>query len=220
MLAAALVYKLTANRAGARDLFLGGLFVFLVWEATFFDTIYSPGTVWFGVMAVVGILLGSIRAASWWLVIGMAGIFGTFLLTGDSDVSTLITSPSYELLFTVSVGGMIFSTFLFVAMIDAGRSKAQRRLETANAKNRRLAERDELTDLFNRRALRDLLDHATSGETKEVAVLFTDLDGFKEVNDTFGHHVGDNLLQKIAESLREISKRSGAEAARLGGDEF
>lgn len=220
MMTAAFVYKLTGSRAGARDLFLGGLFVFLVWEASFFDTIYSPGTVWFGVLAVVAILLGSIRAASWWLIIGVAGIVGTFLLTGGSDVTSLVVSQSYELLFAVSVCGMVFAMFLFVAIIDAGRSEAHLRLEAVNARNRRLAERDELTDLFNRRALRSLLDDALRGGEQEAAVLFADLDGFKDVNDTYGHHVGDKLLKRIASSLRDISDRRGANAVRLGGDEF
>ena len=220
MAVAAFVYKRTGSRAGARDLFLGGLFVFLVWEASFFGTIYSPGTVWFGVMAVVAILLGSIRAASWWLMIGTAGIFGTFLLADDPNVTGLITSQSYELLFAVSVCAMIFAVFLFVAIIDAGRSDAHARLAAANAVNRRLAERDELTDLFNRRALRNLLDVAMIDGSQEVAVLFTDLDGFKDINDTYGHHVGDRLLQKIAASLLDLGDKRGAHSARLGGDEF
>ncbi len=220
MIASACVYKWTGWQGAARDMFLGGLFIFLLWEASFFDTIYSPGTVWFGVLAVVAILLGSLRAGAGWIAVGLAGIAGTYLFTGDRDAFTLITSPGYELLFTVSVCGMIFATFLFVAIIDAGRSDAHARLVSANARNRRLAKRDELTGLFNRRALSNLLEDVLVSQSRETAVIFMDLDGFKDVNDTYGHDIGDALLQEIAESLRAMSERAGATVARLGGDEF
>lgn len=220
MIASACVYKWTGWQGAARDMFLGGLCIFLLWEASFFDTIYSPGTVWFGVLAVVAILLGSLRAGAGWIAVGLAGIAGTYLFTGDRDAFTLITSPGYELLFTVSVSGMIFATFLFVAIIDAGRSDAHARLVSANARNRRLAERDELTGLFNRRALSNLLEDLLVSQSRETAVIFMDLDGFKDVNDTYGHDIGDALLQEIAESLQAMSERAGATVARLGGDEF
>ena len=52
-----------------------------------------------------------------------------------------------------------------------------------------------------------------------LAVVFLDLDGFKEVNDNYGHEAGDHLLQVVAERLRELLRESDT-LARLGGDEF
>jgi diguanylate cyclase (GGDEF)-like protein len=81
---------------------------------------------------------------------------------------------------------------------------------------------DQLTGLPNRLLLMDRLEHAlrTHARNKtQLAVLFVDLDGFKRVNDTFGHAVGDRLLQATAERFQSLL-RSGDTVARLGGDEF
>jgi diguanylate cyclase (GGDEF)-like protein/PAS domain S-box-containing protein len=81
---------------------------------------------------------------------------------------------------------------------------------------------DALTDLPNRTLFQDRLGSAIRAAHREdgpLTLLLTDLDRFKEVNDTFGHHVGDLLLQeaaiRIQQGLREVDT-----AARLGGDEF
>jgi diguanylate cyclase (GGDEF)-like protein/PAS domain S-box-containing protein len=79
---------------------------------------------------------------------------------------------------------------------------------------------DPLTGLANRELLQRNLAEATSGaQAGQLAVLLLDLDGFKEVNDTFGHAVGDVVLQTIAERLRELTRASDT-LARTGGDEF
>lgn len=87
---------------------------------------------------------------------------------------------------------------------------------------RRLAQRDPLTGLCNRRVLferaEDLMAQARRGGFK-VAVLFVDLDRFKEVNDTLGHTAGDELLARLGRRL-ERSLRRGEMIARIGGDEF
>jgi diguanylate cyclase len=84
-----------------------------------------------------------------------------------------------------------------------------------------LAMRDPLTSLFNRAAFRRRLENAMAKRTGRdlVAVLYIDLDRFKEVNDGFGHHAGDTLLCKVTERLRELVD-GDVTISRLGGDEF
>lgn len=85
-----------------------------------------------------------------------------------------------------------------------------------------LAYHDGLTGLPNRGLFLDRLHHAVAHahRSKEmVAVMFLDLDGFKPVNDTLGHHIGDQLLQVVAQRLL-ASVREADTVARLGGDEF
>ncbi len=81
-----------------------------------------------------------------------------------------------------------------------------------------LAHRDELTGLRNRRALMSALDGRLAGR-QSTSVIFLDLDGFKDVNDVYGHDVGDTLLQAFAQRLVGVV-RDGDFVARLGGDEF
>ncbi|GAA3359108.1 hypothetical protein GCM10017744_036410 [Streptomyces antimycoticus] len=86
------------------------------------------------------------------------------------------------------------------------------------------AEHDPLTDLPNRALFTRRVRHAVGGRRRTdagTAVFFIDLDGFKAVNDTVGHHAGDELLVQAARRLQEsVRSGSGDCAARLGGDEF
>lgn len=85
-----------------------------------------------------------------------------------------------------------------------------------------LARHDTLTGLPNRRMFFDRLEHAIANSRrsgKQLAVLFVDMDRFKEINDTFGHAFGDNVLINVA-SLLKSSVREVDTVARLGGDEF
>ena len=85
-----------------------------------------------------------------------------------------------------------------------------------------LAHHDALTGLVNRVALEAQMQSSFASarrDGRQVAVMLIDMDNFKQVNDTLGHHVGDQLLIEIAKRLRECVRASDI-VARLGGDEF
>ncbi len=97
-------------------------------------------------------------------------------------------------------------------------------LTTTSARAERmeqLAYRDALTELPNRLALENTLAHllAQRPETSRIAVAFVDIDGFKLINDSYGHAVGDMLLKEVAQRLRR-AKREKDFAFRMSGDEF
>jgi diguanylate cyclase (GGDEF)-like protein len=96
------------------------------------------------------------------------------------------------------------------------------RSETALDRMESVAHHDHLTGLPNRTGLERYLEnaiHVTGIKDKVLTILCLDLDGFKGVNDTYGHNVGDILLQSVAEKLLKVIREDEI-AARLGGDEF
>jgi diguanylate cyclase (GGDEF)-like protein/PAS domain S-box-containing protein len=92
----------------------------------------------------------------------------------------------------------------------------------AEQKIAHLAHYDYLTDLPNRALLLDVLNHSITLSKRnkhKVAVLFMDLDGFKQINDTLGHEAGDLLLKGVAQRIKNTIRESDT-VARVGGDEF
>jgi diguanylate cyclase (GGDEF)-like protein len=102
------------------------------------------------------------------------------------------------------------------------RHRVERELAEAHARLAHLAYHDHLTGLPNRARFQEHLEVALARAGRDgscVAVLFIDLDGFKQVNDDHGHGAGDSLLRAVGDRLSMIS-REGDVVARLGGDEF
>ncbi len=108
------------------------------------------------------------------------------------------------------------------ARLQARTSVLASSLAQANRELTQLALHDNLTKLPNRLLLEDRLSQAFQKADRgdsSFALLFLDLDGFKAVNDAFGHHVGDQLLVAVTERVRQ-EVRAEDTLARLGGDEF
>lgn len=105
--------------------------------------------------------------------------------------------------------------FLSLALSASGRQQAQEQL-------RHMANFDRLTALPNRAMFQDRLAHALAKaqrSNREIALLFVDVDRFKSINDSLGHHIGDRVLRSMAKRLMRCV-RSSDTVARLGGDEF
>ncbi|ODS59773.1 MAG: diguanylate cyclase [Erythrobacter sp. SCN 68-10] len=112
----------------------------------------------------------------------------------------------------------------FSEVIRSRRTLHIRQLETEklSEENRRIAFTDPLTGLPNRRELLTRLGRLEAGtgpQPNSLAVIFIDLDGFKEVNDEHGHQAGDALIRAVCERLRDQCP-AHATLARVGGDEF
>ena len=123
-------------------------------------------------------------------------------------------------LITLTILGVTLLSSMLDAQLRAARLAT--RLNRANQELRQLAMHDNLTTLPNRVMLEQQLDLAIKQamlNEHRFAVIYMDLDGFKAVNDTWGHHVGDRLLVAVAERL--CSQLSNTMLlVRLGGDEF
>jgi diguanylate cyclase (GGDEF)-like protein len=119
-----------------------------------------------------------------------------------------------------AVSGVVL-LILYISLFPLLR-RVTRRLRRQVEEIEHQAMHDSLTGLPNRVLFRDRVEQALHGakrQTGEVAVMFLDLDRFKEVNDTLGHESGDVLLREVGQRLAH-SLRAGDTVARLGGDEF
>ncbi|AKA24704.1 putative bifunctional diguanylate cyclase/phosphodiesterase [Pseudomonas chlororaphis] len=126
------------------------------------------------------------------------------------------------LITTLAVLVIALLTSVLDARLEARTAVLAESLTVANRELTQLALHDTLTGLPNRTLLADRIDQAMQWVTEQggcFALMFIDLDGFKPVNDAFGHHMGDQLLREVALRLRE-DLRSQDTLARIGGDEF
>lgn len=149
-------------------------------------------------------------------------------ISSTLDVPVLLKGEVVGVLCHEHVGGSRLWTYdeqqfaVCVGQMIALAYETQRR-EEIEAKLRHLAMHDPLTDLPNRVMLFDILarelGRAKRHEGYRFGLLFVDLDGFKEVNDTYGHQVGDRVLLECGLRLRACLRASDV-AARFGGDEF
>jgi diguanylate cyclase (GGDEF)-like protein len=146
-----------------------------------------------------------------------------FGLPGVAAAASLVILFSSSLIHVGLTALMMAGLTLVAVGIRFGLSLTKLRLLTAERHHQAVT--DQLTTLANRRALFDLLDGlaeeraAGPEEPRNLAFLFVDLDKFKEINDSFGHSVGDELLRQLGLRLQNMIRSSDL-LVRLGGDEF
>ena len=134
-----------------------------------------------------------------------------------APISVDVNAGLVSLYWNLALGlGALYVLLFIISYIVSGRLRRQVKI------NAHLAEHDALTDLpnrmlFHRHVQRALERDARRGATTMIAIV--DLDRFKEINDTLGHHNGDRLLRKLSENMTAFLKKPTA-LARLGGDEF
>jgi diguanylate cyclase (GGDEF)-like protein len=188
----------------------------------------SPGfyfalTTVFIVSVAVDIKKGVLLTGFFALCISMIGYLwnnGYLIFPGDANEYLLL--PSVWL----TVGCVFFITSgVFLLSATSYLNEFEKLVDTIDIQKREiehLANHDPLTDLPTLRLGLDRLDKAVSHARRakeKVALLFLDLDGFKQINDTAGHDAGDIVLKTIAMRLLKVIRKSDS-ACRIGGDEF
>lgn len=133
-----------------------------------------------------------------------------------------IKQPIFKRSTTIIICLVTFLVVIITAIWILTLYQAKERLRVSEVKIRQQANFDSLTGLYNRHKFYEILSEEieqTRDHGETFALFFLDLDEFKEVNDTLGHAVGDALLRRVANRLRN-RVRSRDIVARLGGDEF
>lgn len=225
--------KLTAEQAAAKLRetirlvpILG--FSLVAWSLLliYFGGPYEQGQVaFFMALTTTACMLGlmQLRAA----VMQLAVIIGIpFAIIFMLDSHLAFKAMSGNVVFAISA--LIFMTFrhhkTFVELLMQRQTLEQKNFETQKLsdENLRLATRDALTGLPNRRSFLQDFKSAIAvarGNNESLALLLIDLDGFKPINDLYGHAAGDSLLVKASVRLRDVVGETCI-FARLGGDEF
>jgi diguanylate cyclase (GGDEF)-like protein len=163
--------------------------------------------------AIVGMHYTGMAAASF-AEGSFCGALSGGLRTDGLDKLVLVTS--------LAVLTITLLTSILDARMEARTAELSNSLSEANRELTQLALHDTLTGLPNRVLLADRIEQAMRKADDQggmFALMFMDLDGFKPVNDAFGHYVGDLLLREVATRLRDNFHRSDT-LARIGGDEF
>jgi diguanylate cyclase (GGDEF)-like protein len=173
-----------------------------------------------GVVSLDDVGDGDLRA--WWyerglregVVVPLKGerVVGLLVLAGRVGVERSFSSDELRLVETLAGN-------VTVALQYDHLEHAVRELTTLRAELEREAFYDSLTGLANRSLFINRVDKALRTRHEAIYVLFIDIDDFKTINDTLGHHSGDEVLHEVAKRLLRCL-RDGDTAARLGGDEF
>lgn len=206
----------------ARDslIFLGALALVCVFAGVDYITGTEVRSVMFYILPIV--LVAWTMPRPWVLLISL---ISSLAWTAVLFYTTDFTHPSIAIWNEVAA----LTIFVLVGMSLATVRRERDRLRDANQKIQQLLEREEktartdvLTGLPNSREFLERLEPELARSARDgrpMAVMYIDLDNFKRVNDRHGHTAGDDLLRKIADSLR-VTLRSSDVPARLGGDEF
>ncbi|OJA05604.1 bifunctional diguanylate cyclase/phosphodiesterase [Halomonas sp. QHL1] len=179
------------------------------------DTIAQVAIMWLG----IGVMSGLIGAAFFfvWRSNKRLMIIGDAILSLANSQQKLSNFQAIEQMSRQRSGSLKRIAMALMTFQDAEKQRRE-----AECKVHRLAYYDTLTQLPNWQLMRDHRQHSldTSQQTATYgALIYIDVDDFKRINDSWGHRLGDNLLQQIAERLTGL-KVEGTTIGRLGSDEF
>ncbi|NPU14458.1 EAL domain-containing protein [Bradyrhizobium sp. 83002] len=208
---------------------IGALFV--VWSFALFpygDPFAKGQVAFYMAVTVIGIIFCLMHLRSAALIVTLVVIVPYVIFFMSTGVHALRAIAVNQLLVSGAMVTVLFIYYRDFAALVASRKSLlaeQAATQALSDENFRLANLDSLTDLPNRRRFFSELTHAFAEAERDgtrLAVGIIDLDGFKPINDTYGHTVGDRVLMEAARRISEVCKSRGSQVhlARLGGDEF
>lgn len=220
--------SLVTLRAGVSAKLSANILLFSIWGAMFSSYFFlgglsSPNAPLLILVPAIAGTMGMKRAVVAWTVMIVLSWLVLLLLSNSGHQFTQFTAPD-RYLFSVFICLVIASVVVTaVVFVFANINRTLRiALDNSNQTLQYQAGHDPLTHLANRRSYFEQLKltiQRAQHQHMRFALLMVDLDGFKAINDTYGHQAGDRALQAIAERLQHSIRHSDF-IARLGGDEF
>ena len=182
----------------------------LVFINFFVAAIYSPRTT--TITAIVSVMI--------LVTVGIGIVTGS--IRPNIDANDYVVQISSWATIWVGLSTIFFAAFRSMGVLQQSTHNLLQEIQRQQEQIVHLANHDQLTGLPLMRLARDRLEVASSHAiryNKKVAILFIDLDGFKKINDTYGHESGDYVLQQTAQRIRQAIRAEDT-IARIGGDEF
>ena len=217
------ILRVSGSTAACLHAFILTLLAALVTIALQLGGLFSPSMpVMLLIPALATSILG-IRAGIFWTVV-LVLILITFYQFDRHGIElpNVMLANNYSFGTVMGLGSAVVVTTLIILFYEFTTQKLNQRLKEAHDDYLFQANHDPLTGLSNRRHFIRLLDAEiakANQEQRQFALLFFDLNHFKEANDSFGHNFGDEILQYVANRLRRHSRETDL-IARWGGDEF
>lgn len=217
-----LFYK-SKDLARVGNIFISIIALLIFFAVTITGGLQSPAVVVLIVVPVLALLVSGTRSGIFWLVFTMtayAAQVGFYYL--DAPLPVLMRPENKIFL---EIGLWMASTIIIIGVLmvfEANNTELSLQLYRDRQKFKQLSMQDALTGLNNRLYFDKLLDNLISRHSiteKGFTVIYIDLNKFKQVNDLYGHFVGDLVLKHVAECLRH-SCRKDDHVIRMGGDEF
>jgi diguanylate cyclase (GGDEF)-like protein len=201
------------------------LFLLLLCSNLHSGGFYDPNFGWFYILPLLAGVLGGFRVGWFWTAVVL---LVTAAFWGVHEVGLIVPNyvpdglhPSQSLFNRLSA---IVALALIASAFVAANKRTQDELRRSAVRAQQQAHEDGLTGLPNRAAFRRSLRRSLASARRRqggVGLLFIDLDGFKRVNDSLGHAVGDQLLREVAARFEaELRDSDLFGVSRLGGDEF
>jgi diguanylate cyclase len=195
-------------------------FASIIMTITFINGSFGPiFTLWLPFVFILGFLVLNTNRA---LLLSALFFLATVILGAASCVHFLLYGlafPDFTLLFQVYLASAFYIAVLYLVSRIKERYISEHVIANDMSK---LAMTDSLTQVYNRRLLSQLLEEEVTRAERHylpLSVLLFDLDRFKDINDSFGHNRGDEVLQEVAGQLRQAIRTSDP-FGRWGGDEF
>jgi diguanylate cyclase (GGDEF)-like protein len=185
--------------------------------------VQSPATEIIFVLPIIAFFLIGVRGGIIWTLIFLSILVLVFIVDklGMPFINFIVDDYKYAVTIIFFYFGFIF-IFSMIMLYENTFIGLQHQQHKSEAQTRHLANHDQLTGIANRTYFYEALDTCILNHQKSkkrFAFIYMDLVGFKDINDSYGHHVGDLVLQKIATRLHQ-GVRSTDLVARHGGDEF